>query len=130
MGALGSKGQAPIDRLPQNRWTFEPDAERQAGDPESLEPSAPGQFGRVEGDESYGREIDVEPARPPDTEMQPAGRPNLSVFFTIAFLAFFFVGPRFLEGNAFLVVLVFLIAVRWLYGRWSRSPVPATEPNT
>ena len=45
-------------------------------------------------------------------------RPDLRILFTILLLALIFVGPRFLDGTAIVVVIVMFFIARWLYSRW------------
>jgi len=126
---LGNSGRAPIDKMP-DRWSFDPEAGPQTRDLERPQPTLTMESGGVDAEESYRPVPQLEESQLTDIEAQSAGRPNLSVLFTVAFLAFFALAPRFLEGNAFMAVLVILIAVRWLYGRRSRTPAANAGPNT
>ena len=59
---------------------------------------------------------------PIDADRRPTqARPDLRVLYTIAFLALIFIGPRFLDGQVFLVVMVSLFVTRWLYSRWQKG---------
>lgn len=123
-GALGRTTQAAAPNTPIEGWAYEPSAAQKASDAYSSgtrhEP-APDWHTTLEESRDYEVAAPEAEQRPADSTAQGSGRPNLSVIFSLAFLALVFVGPRFLEGNLFLIVLGVMMAARWLYGRWSKA---------